>query len=159
MNTFADTFPHPALRTRRSAPEFHWFFVLVLGVCTFGFFLWFWEMYLSIWSRRLRRINASTGWYAAALAVLFLEFFVSSLMPLLALNTLSAFSTLWLTSAFLAMGCTMAGRLELNAVIESYYTTDVPWRLRMSPVKACLLGGLYFQYHLRRISLAQRGRI
>jgi len=161
MNTFAASDDHPARRMRgltSNAPDFYWFYVLLLGVCTCGFFIWFWEIYLSIWSRRQDRRSKAATWYAGGLAVLFLEFFLSSLWPFLGLNTLPGFASLWLLSLLTMLSFLVAGRIELSQDVENHIAAHgLGNRVKMNTTMSLVLGGIYFQYQLRRARLMQAG--
>jgi hypothetical protein len=153
MKTFSMADTHPAtLRARRtSPPDLHWFYVLALGVCTCGFFVWFWEMYLSIWAKRLNRRTKASAWYAGAMAVLLTEFFLSSMLPVLGLNSLPEFESLWGVSLLLAGFLILCGRRELCRGLQDYLTNIDRRGVVLNKPLSFLLGSIYFQYKLGKL--------
>jgi hypothetical protein len=155
MNTFVAYQAHPSSRHRLAAPGVHWIFVLLLGAITCGLFLWFSEIYLSVWSRKLRRKNQASAWYLGSVAVLLVEFFLASMLPFCGVNNPGIAAFLRIGSLMAAVCFLLIGRLELCTVLQEYFTTEEPYGLKLNRFLSALLGAIYFQYWLRKIRSLQ----
>ncbi len=135
------------------APNLHWIALAVLEVVTVNCFSILWDLYQSLWMKRVNP-RSTALWYYLALAAVFAlkapQSYHTMLYNLgLGLPTVEPFGNLLLVLTFVLA---VASRLVLRRELLAHYNRAEPIGLSLSWLLTLLFGGIYFQYHLNRLN-------
>ena len=126
-------------------PRLHWVWVLLFAIFTGGLFGYIWLFIQAKWIRHVRGSSLVYGW-AVVCVILSSILIANDVVTLLERHTLNARSGY---GAGLLYGIYVVIIFVLQQQIEE----TLPGT-RLSGVMTFFFGPVYFQYHLRRVSLA-----
>jgi hypothetical protein len=141
-------------------PNMNWVLVLVLSFFTCSIFMFVWNLILAAWVNRIAPaskvlilyIAVTVGWLVLSIAGKHYNVHYGSYAHAQFHAESASFSLLWIAWWVLKLFARFTMRNEL----ERYYNTVEPIGLRLSGVMTFFFGGLYFQYHLNRITEMKR---
>jgi len=140
-----------AMNTGTNPPDMHWALVLVIGMFT-GFFTLFW-LYREV--SFVKKIDPSSK--AMQMFIMgfggMIGYFVLAL-GMLAFDNNTMRAVFGLVGFVLMIGafvCIVMGYFQMRDSIQRYYTTVEPIGLRLSGVMTFFFNIYYFQYHFSRI--------
>jgi hypothetical protein len=143
------------------APGLHWGLVLLFGFVTSGFFMPVWNLIVAAWLKRVQPNSSALYYYIAFLVIPFVMFPVIVVMahgynketvhpvfhPMVGVFLLTVIGL---------FAIKLIARFSERASLEEHFNGPEPVGLRLSPVMTFFFGGIYFQYHLNRITELKR---
>jgi hypothetical protein len=144
--------PGVAGAVMENPPNFHWGWVLGIGIVTRGLFSSIWGLVQANWVRKVSH-SSKAIW-------LIVGYFVTSIVAgvMLAMGTLNridpdpGFSAGGLLLLLAAVVLYLCGAFSMRSDIEQYYNTVEPINLHLSGVMTFFFSFIYFQYHFTRIN-------
>ena len=160
----APVYPQPAYAQAATSPyenppNLHWALVMLFDILTCGFFIDIWNIIVAAWVKRVQPNATSLFYYVAAAVLLVLGFFSRS--PLQYQEIMSGHYNPGFHMHHAGMGglllmirwvVRLMARFQQRESLLQHYNTVEPIGLRLSGVMTFFFGGLYFQYHLNRIT-------
>jgi hypothetical protein len=138
VNTARDT-PPP--------PNFHWTFVLLLGILTFGLFLDVWAIVQAIWVRKFHPSSRALPLYIWGLVTSLLVGGLEGMKADVTLQVLVLLGSA-LVSTFAAF--------SVRDSLATYITSVTKEPAYLSGLMTIFFGSIYLQYHMDRVRSYQR---
>ena len=142
------TYPEP--------PNLHWALVLLFSLLTCSLFMFVWNLIIASWLKRVQPNATSLFYYIGAAALVIVQVVVGvpygmhhAVSPGMHLHTGNSISSLLGIAAWVVR---LIARFSQRASLEEHFNGPEPIGLRLSGIMTFFFGGLYFQYHLNRIS-------
>ncbi len=143
-------------------PDLHWGLVLLFAFFTCSIFMWAWNIILASWMKRVQPNSKAIFYYSVAAALFFLQVIFKPHGPIW---IHSGMHTNWQDYGFHPVSGTLGiaawvvkliARFTMRAELEEHFNTVEPIGLSLSGVMTFFFGGLYFTYHLNRITEMKR---
>jgi hypothetical protein len=139
-DAFAGSYPTP--------PRWHWGWVLLLTVVTFGLFYIVWAFVQAVWVRRIDRTS-----HAIHLLLVYLALsIVGEVVTGTAASNASGQAAAGALVSLVGVAAFIAAAFSVRRSLLDHYNRVQPIGLELSGAMTFFFGVLYFQYHFRRIA-------
>lgn len=156
-------YPAPAaVNAYPDPPNLHWGVLLLLEIFTCSLFRNVWNLVIAHWLKRVQPHSKAYIYYWVAVAFLLLE---SGVRAHSGMEFHPGMHSYWSNHVFHPwdglIGLSgfivrLIARFTMRSELEEHFNTVEPVGLSLSGVMTFFFGGLYFQYHLNRISEQKR---
>jgi len=151
------TLPGGLPRLFPDPPDLRWWALVLLSLFTLNIFSALWDIWESLWMRRVERSSVAIYLYVGAAVLFFLK--LPSTWQTVLYNVgasdvtppASTWPLVIITAIFW-----LASRFVFRSELLRHFNGPEPIGLRLNAFLTLLFGGLYFQYHFNRINQLKR---
>jgi len=151
------TLPGGLPRLFPDPPDLPWWVMLLLSVVTFNIFSALWDVWQSLWLRRVERTSMAIFLYTGAAVIFFLKLPNTwhTVLSNMGWTEVQPPPTSWLIFAITAC-LWLSSRLVFRTELLRHFNRTEPIGLSLNWIFTLLFGGVYFQYQFNRINHMKR---